>query len=173
MRVVLDPPFADVERFTYRCEAYGYYNNNTLKGMKYKWCLDRGGAWWAVYNNEDAIISMAGAHPFWDGVRLLFRGVQTEPAQLGLSKTHMTSIPWKIIMPEQIGYWSGVITNETPAYITTNVENDASGKMNRTHRVLKLLSKQGIVDYMIDEELFGVQQSVWRLNVQKYFETLD
>ena len=105
-----------------------------------------------------------------DGHRMLFRGVQTMPAQTGLSKQHMTSIPWKYILPDQLK-WAG--SSETkPAYITTNVENDASGKMNRTDRLFHLLAKQGIVELFTEEDIYGQRQSVWKLNIEKYYETL-
>ena len=172
MITVFNPPVKDIELFCQDCEVLGYNNNSSLKAMKYEWCLNEGGGWWGTYN-QGKIVSIAGCHPFWDGYRFLFRGAQTMSAQTGLSKTHMTSIPWRIIMPEQISWTSGVITEENPAYITTNIEHDESGKMNRTHRVLKLLSKQSVVEYVADDNIFHVQQSVWRLNIGKYFETLD
>lgn len=172
MKISINPPVSDIQDFCKDCEKFGYNNNSSLQSMKHDWCLDNGGAWWGVYK-ESKIVSMAGCHPFWDGYRLLFRGAQTTHASNGLSKTHMTSIPWSVIMPEQIAWCSGVATEETPAYITTNISHDESGKMNRTHRVLQLLQKQGIVDYVTDEEIYHVQQSVWRLRVGRYYETLD
>jgi hypothetical protein len=144
-------------------------NNADLDAMKYDWVKKHNGEWWAVYHN-DIIVSMAGCHEFHDGHRMLFRGVQTMPAQTGLSKQHMTSIPWKYILPDQLK-WAG--SSETkPAYITTNVENDASGKMNRTDRLFHLLAKQGIVKFFTEEEIYGQRQSVWKLNIGKYYETL-
>jgi len=172
MDIVIDPPIKDIELFCAECDKLGYNNNNSLKAMKYDWCLRKGGQWWAAYNN-DRIVSISGAHPFWKGYRFLFRGAQIETASKGLGKHHATSIPWTQIMPEQISWASGVVTSETPAYITTNVSHDESGKMNRTHRVLQLLQKQGIVNYITDEEIYHVVQSVWQLNVGAYYETLD
>ena len=70
------------------------------------------------------IVSMAGCHEFHDGHRMLFRGVQTMPAQTGLSKQHMTSIPWKYIPPDQLK-WAG--SSETqPAYICLLYTSDAA-----------------------------------------------
>jgi len=171
MRTVINPPTNDVITFCEECNQRGFMNNASLKSMKYSWCFSQGGMWWAVYDN-DRIISIAGAHPFKDGFRFLFRGAQLESASQSLSKKHLTSYPWAIIMPEQIAWASGVLTEETPAYITTNVSHDASGKMNRTHRVLQLLEKQKIVMYIKDEEIYNTLQSVWKLNVGAYYETL-
>jgi len=169
--IIVNPPRSHVSDFCNSCYNLGYMNNSSLDAMKYDWCLKTGGEWWAYYRNNK-IVSMAGAHPFEDGFRFLFRGAQLETARNSLSKTHMTSIPWSIIMPEQIAWASGVLTEDTPAYITTNIEHDASGKMNRTHRVLQLLEKQGIVKYIYDKDVFNTLQSIWRLNVGAYYETL-
>lgn len=170
MIVKQTPGRRDLEFFGYICEDMGYMNNADLDAMKYSWVYKHGGEWWGVYH-EGIIVSVAGCHPFHDGYRMLFRGVQTMPAQNGLSKTHMTSIPWRYILPAQLEWAKSSDTN--PAYITTNVENDASGKMNKTHKVMQLLAKQKIVDFYAEEEIYGAVQSVWKLNIEKYYETLD
>ena len=171
MKVEINPPTADVREFCKRCSQLGYNNNSNLYSMKWQWCLDNGGAWWAAYDG-DQIVSIAGCHPFLDGYRLVCRGAQTQSNQTGLSKHHLSSIPWAVLMPEQIAWCSGVATGETPGYITTNVSHDASGKMNRTHRVLNRLSEQRIVKYIQTEKVFGTKQSIWQLQVGAYFETL-
>ena len=168
MIVKRDPGKRDIEFFGYICQDMGYLNNADLEAMKYDWCKKHNGEWWAAYHN-DIIVAMAGCHEFHDGHRKLFRGVQTMPAQHGLSKKHMTSIGWKWILPEQLK-WAGS-SDKQPAYITTNVENDASGKMNRTDRLFHLLAKQGVVDFFTEEEIYGQRQSVWKLNIDKYYET--
>lgn len=171
MKILKNPPAQDVLKFCEECDVLGYKNNNSLKAMKFEWCTDTGGAWWGAYDG-DAIVSMAGIHPFEDGYRTMFRGAQTTSAIAGLSKTHMTSIPWRYIMPEQIA-WAQSNNPDAPLYITTNISNDASGKMNRTHRLFKLLEKQGIVDYVRDDEIFYTMQSVWKLNIGPYYKTLQ
>ena len=168
MLTVFNPPVSDIEIFCTKCAELGYENNRDLQAMKYEWCLDNGGAWWAVYE-EDYIVSVAGAHPFQGGYRFLFRGAQIK-GNPGLSKTHRTSIPWATIMPEQISWASGVSTSETPAWITTNVSHDASGKMNRIHKSFTVMAKGGMFEYIGDEEVFYTQQSIWKLNNDKYFE---
>tara|TARA_B110000971_G_scaffold143693_1_gene146827 strand:- start:662 stop:892 length:231 start_codon:yes stop_codon:yes gene_type:complete len=55
-----------------------------------------------------------------------------------------------------------------PIYITTNTENDASGSMLRLNKLYYILEKRGIVDHISEEELFGVEQNVWRLNKEAY-----
>ena len=68
-------------------------------------------------------------------------------------------------LPLQIDFAHGV-----PIYITTNITNDASGKMNRIHKSFRVMEQGGMVTYMGDEEIFYTQQSIWRLNVDRYFE---
>ena len=97
MLVKKDPGKRDIEFFGYICEDMGYLNNANLEAMKYDWCKKHNGEWWAAYHN-DIIVAMAGCHKFHDGHRMLFRGVQTMPAQHGLGKNHMTSIGWKWIL---------------------------------------------------------------------------
>jgi|TARA_B110000495_G_scaffold69396_1_gene59155 hypothetical protein len=169
MLVKENPGKRDIEFFGYICEDMGFMNNASLDAMKYNWCLQHEGMWWAVYH-DNVIVSMAGCHKFHDGHRMMFRGVQSMVAQGGLGKNHMTSIPWKWILPKQLE-WAGS-SDTQPAYITTNVENDASGKMNRTDRLFHLLAKQGIVEKFAEEEIYGTLQSVWKLNIRKYYETL-
>ena len=58
----------------------------------------------------------------------------------------------------------------TPIYITTNIKHDASGKMNKTHRLFKNLDKLGMVKHYKDMELYNTEQSVWKLDIDKYKE---
>ena len=53
-------------------------------------------------------------------------------------------------------------------YITTNIEHDASGRMNRIHKSFKIMEQNGLVTHEDDEYLFYTWQSVWKLNILKY-----
>ena len=66
-------------------------------------------------------------------------------------------------LPLQIEFASG-----KPIYITTNVDNDASGKMNRIDKLFHTLAKYKIVDFVEQKELFYVDQNIWKLNVAEY-----
>jgi len=153
-----------VEHFIAECALLGYKNNSSLKEMRWDWCLD-GGMWYATYEN-DVIISITGIHPFKDGYRALYRGAQLSPRPIkGLNRYQMQS--WGIYghLPEQIKFANG-----KPIYITTNISNDASGKMNRIHKSFTVMAKGGMFEYIGDEEVFYTQQSIWKLNNDKYFE---
>ena len=153
-----------VEHFIAECALLGYKNNSSLKEMRWDWCLD-GGMWYATYEN-DVIISITGIHPFKDGYRALYRGAQLKAHSVkGLNRYQMQS--WGIYdhLPLQIEFANG-----KPLYITTNVSNDASGRMNRIHKSFSIMAAGGMVDYIGDEQIFNAVQSVWRLNNDKYFE---
>mgnify|MGYP001251557042 CR=1 FL=1 len=148
-----------------QCKLLGFKNNETLELMKWDWCLDQGGMWHATYDNQ-TIVSITGTHPFKDGYRALFRGAQLWHRRVkGLNRYQMQS--WGIYdhLPLQIKFANG-----KPIYITTNISNDASGRMNRIHNSFKQMAKGGMVDYVGDEEVFYTQQSIWKLNNDKYFE---
>ena len=149
--------------FIDKCNTLYYKNNNSLKSMKFHWCLDNGGAWYATYDNNNEIISISGIHPFMDGYRALFRGVQFYSRDIGLSKHHMQSHCFYSQLPYQINF-----ANNLPIYITTNVENDASGKMIRIDKTFHHLHRVGLVDHVSQENIFNTLQNVWKLNVEKY-----
>lgn len=146
------------------CKERGYTNNSSLSAMKWDWCLESG-AWYATYV-DTAIVSISGIHPFEDGYRALFRGaqLQTRPVQC-LTRYQMQSYCISEQLPKQIEYAGG-----QPVYITTNISNDASGKMNRIHKSFSVMARGGMFDYMGNAEVFYTQQSIWRLNVDRYFE---
>ena len=42
--------------------------------------------------------------------------------------------------------------------------------MNRIHKSFTVMAKGGMFEYIGDEEVFYTQQSIWKLNNDKYFE---
>ena len=133
-----------------------------LKSIKWKWILETGGAWFATYENNK-IISMSGVHPFKDGFRALFRGAQLKTRSSGINKHHMQSYCFHSQLPYQIEF-----AGDNPVYITTNVANDASGKMLRINKTFFLLEKQNLVEHVSCEEIFYTTQNVWKLNIKNY-----
>jgi len=158
----------ELEEFCIQCKKLNYNNNSSLDSMKYDWCKNWGEYWGAWHNNR--LIAVAGAHPLPEiaenAVRVLFRGCQLNSPYSGLSSSHMNSVPFRDILPAQIEYFKN-----KDLYITTNIDHDASGKMSRTHKVMKLLSTKDIVNlYILEMDLYYTTQSVWKLNKEKYFE---
>ena len=56
----------NLKKFLQKCDDKKFSNNNTLDSMKFDWCLDVGGMWFATYRNND-IISLSGIHPWENG----------------------------------------------------------------------------------------------------------
>lgn len=156
---------SQVKNFIDQCKIKGYKNNESLAAMKWHWCIENGGAWYATLKN-DKIISMSGIHPFKDGYRALFRGAQLESRVVsGLNRYQFQSWGMYSELPLQINF-----AKNLPIYITTNIYNDASGKMNRIHNAFKVLHKNKIVEYCGDEEIFYTSQSIWKLNTDCYLK---
>ena len=159
---------SDLSFFCKQCNALGYKNNSSLKEIRWDSTKSCGEFWGAWHNKK--LISIAGAHPLPEissnSIRVLFRGCQLFSPYTALSPSHMNSVPFRDILPYQIEKYA-----DKDLYITTNIHKDNSGKMHRTHKVMQLLSKKGIVDLYIDDMiLYNTNQSVWKLNKDKYFE---
>jgi len=133
--------------------------------------------YWALLV-DDGIASISGCHSY-DGdhriLRCLFRSATLPQYQgliPGISKTHMNSVPFSLLLPQQIGW--GLQGGYQEFYITTSHgDHDASGHMWRTHRALELLARQGIVDFVRVEEYYYTQQTIWNLNLNSYNRALD
>jgi hypothetical protein len=168
-----------LDQFCQECSEAGYTNNISREAMKFVdgHDLPTNPQYWALLVDGD-IASISGCHGY-DGsgriLRCLFRSATLPKYQHiipGTSKTHMNSAPFSLLLPYQIGW--GIENGYHEFYITTSHgSHDASGKMNRTHRALQLLAKQGIVDYVGEEEYYWTPQTIWALNLNRYNEALD
>jgi DNA-binding transcriptional regulator YhcF (GntR family) len=153
-----------LEEFISQCDQLGFKNNNSLKSMKFDWCKDQGGAWFATFVNNE-MISISGIHLFEDGYRALFRGAQLYSRDIGLNRYHMQSYCFSEQLPLQIDF-----AKEKPIYITTNIDNDASGRMNAVNKMFYHLARYEIVEFVREDEIFYVQQNIWKLNTERYNE---
>ena len=59
---------------------------------------------------------------------------------------------------------------DKPIYITTNIDNDASGKMLRLNKLYYHLEKKGFVTLESTEKVFNAMQNVWKLDVDRYLD---
>lgn len=160
---LLDQVTPELEEFIAECDKLGYKNNNSLKSLKFDWCLENG-MWHGTFK-DGKLIAISGIHLFKDGFRALFRGAQLEPKSVnGLTRYQMQSFCIADHLPLQLEFAMGA-----PVYITTNVANDSSGRMNRIHKSFSIMEKHGqMVEYCGDEEIFYTQQSIWKVNVENY-----
>lgn len=169
----------DLEKFCLECKELGYHNNNSINSMRLYWCLDQGGQFYLTYLNNK-LIGLSGCHPLTDvdksTYRILFRGIELPEYRnvfKVMSKTHMSSIPFYYHVPLEI-IWAQK-NNAKHIVVTTNWNNpDGITSMNKSHRVFQGLNKQGIVNCLVEKvSLFGVEQSVWDLNLDRYFEARE
>ena len=163
----LTKPDAALIRFLNRCDEKGFLNNNTFKHMRFGWCMDQGGAWWATQISNE-IVAVSGVHPFDDGYRVLFRGAQTSLRPFsGLNKLQKQNYCFVDHLPLQIEFANGL-----PVYVTTNSKNDNSGKMGRMNRAAQILADLGVLEYCYEADIYNVRQSVWRVNVDNYLKAM-
>ena len=165
-----------LKKFCHQCQEIGYKNNQNLLSLKWgdQYDLPSQAQYWALMIEND-IVSLSGCHSFdieHKILRVLFRSATIPPYDKlfpGISKNHMNSVPFSMLLPEQIKY--GIENSYQKFWLTTvDDDNDVSGKMNRTHQVMKLLVKRGIVDFIKKENYFYIDQYIWQINVSKYFE---
>lgn len=163
-------------KFCRAANAAGYTNNGSLADMKFlaKYDLESPATFWGVVF-EDKLISVSGCHTNKGTMRCLFRSAtlpEYDGIVPGLSKYHMNSLPFSVMMIHQIAH--GLQNGITEFYITTSSgTHDASGKMKRTHRAMELLSRVELVTHIKNEIVFNTEQAVWKINLKKYLSVLE
>jgi len=178
--VKLSPKHTELlEKFNTECAGAGFTNNASMAALKLVegHDLPSDPQYWALLV-DDGIASISGCHSY-DGdhriLRCLFRSATLPQYQgliPGISKTHMNSVPFSLLLPQQIGW--GLHRGYQEFYITTSHgDHDASGHMSRTHRALELLARQGIVDFVRQEEYYWTPQTLWRINISRYYEAVE
>lgn len=160
----ISKPTNELLDFIEECKKLGFKNNDSLEAMRFEWCLEDGGAWFVTAENNK-IVGLSGLHKFRDGWRALFRGAQLYSIPGGLSKNHMNCWMFYYHLPIVID-----LVGEDPIYITTNVDNDASGYMTRLNKLYFILNKKEIVDHIEECQLNGVKQNIWKLNKETYLK---
>jgi hypothetical protein len=160
-------------KFCKACEEPGYKNNTSIEAMKLDWCLAVGGQFFLTYF-KNKLVSVSGCHPLPEvddrTYRLMFRGVALPEYQNFsnvVSKTMLNSATFYYHVPRQINW--AKIQGYDSFVITTNSDNPEIKSMNKSHRALRALSYQGLVDCIAENmTLFYTEQSVWKLNVGKF-----
>lgn len=173
-----------VQEFCKDSAKHGYLNNASIEKMKFNHKYDLSDIpnfWGATYKSK--LVSVSGCH-IWPSkintvvvapiMRCLFRSATLpEYASLisGLSKNHMNSLPFSMLLPLQINY--GLEQGISHFYITTsNLDHDASGKMKRTHKAMQLLEQKSIVKYAGDEIIYSTSQTKWEINLDNYLQAI-
>ena len=172
----------DIMEFCKSAEIAGFQNNISPEKMKFNGTYDLRTvpAFWGLYD-KDKIISVSGCH-LWPGpkddgefkiLRSLFRSATLPEYNIipGISKNHMNSVPFSILLPYQIR-WGKQHGCDDVFITTSHGEHDASGKMKRTHRALEILESRGIVTFFEQKTLYSTPQTVWKLVPEKYHDAL-
>tara|TARA_B100000949_G_C14196603_1_gene414138 strand:+ start:55 stop:606 length:552 start_codon:yes stop_codon:yes gene_type:complete len=168
-----------VINFCYECKKLNYTNNQSLESIKYDQLDGEHGVWVGTFNHLDRqfrkseLMGLSGVHKLFDGVRVHFRGATLpQYAPKGLGKNVVKQIfQYRYHLPFQI-MWGYKNIKDCKFYITTNVEKtDHLNKMDKI--ILPLSEKQGIVNYVGQDEVFSTLQNIWQVNVENYFNALS
>lgn len=167
--------FCDAARFA------GFTNNTSPAKMKFGGHKDMPipPVFWGLIV-DGKLASVSGCHKWPDAnreyttVRCLFRSAtlpEFDSLIPGLSKNHMNSVPFSILLPYQVRY---SVSEECKDWLitTSHGDHDVSGKMKRTHRALQLLEKRKIVKFHREHIVYHIPQTIWKLNLTNYLEAL-
>ena len=170
IEIINDEHIPALKLFCEKCNDLGYTNNASIETMKLEWCKKNGEFFCAI--KEHDIIAVAGCHRFrqmqqWyeNPWRILFRGCELPNADTfkGLGKGDWNSITQRDFIPKFIDY-----CKSDNLFLTTNSEVNNNSKISRNHKLMTLLSKQKILDHVLDATIYDTYQSVWKLNIQEY-----
>lgn len=150
--------------FIRECKKLKFKNNDSFDSMNFFETIKNGGAWFTT-SVDNKIVGLSGLHKFKNGYRALYRGAQLYSRPGGLSRNHMNCWMFYYHLPMVID-----LVNGAPIYITTNTDNDASGSMLRLNKLYYILEKNRIVEHISNEKVYGVNQNIWKLNAERYFE---
>jgi len=170
--IKIDDQYIDIlKEFCSESKKLGYNNNASLENLKFniRSDLEYPAEFWGV-KFENKLISLAGCHQLDDKIlRCLFRGANLPNYKVfkSLNANHMNSLAFSLLLPLQIFF--GLEKNLKEFVITTTAsDNDDSGKMQGSNRILSLLSKKGIVDFVETKLIFNIPQNIWKINLHNY-----
>lgn len=165
VRHLLDPSSMPVADFFSQCRELGYTNNISRNSIKFDWVVnERRGRFWTLAL-ADRIIAMAGCHWFPEvherAYRIQFRGCELpgmDPKK-SLSKGQFNSCTFRELIPYQIRWIQSL--GDYEMFLTTNHDN-------KNHRTMQLMARQGYLTHFRSGPLFGVEQTIWKFNLEKY-----
>lgn len=170
-----------LEEFCVKAREAGYSNNSSPQKMKFFGHPDLASTphFWGLVK-DGKLASVSGYHLWPDAdrnlttMRCVFRSAtlpEYDGIIPGISKNHMNSVPFSILLPFQLRH--GMQHGARDYIITTSHgEHNASGKMHRTHRAMELLSKRGIMKYHREHVVYHIPQTLWKINMPAYYQAL-
>lgn len=154
----------NMNEYYVKCRAYGYSNNWSEDRYNFDRVKEYDGNFWGL-ESKGSLIATAGCLRFPEvganAFRIQYRGCEIPHTDIkkGLSRSHFNSSTFRELIPYQLEWIAKYKSDEI--YLTTNLDN-------KNHRAMTLIAKQGFLSLHSTEELFGVEQAIWRFNIDKY-----
>jgi hypothetical protein len=180
IRLLQVSDFPKLQVFCNTCKEFGWANNSDFNSIKLQTMVMPYGAFFIGFDHlQNKIWSLAGVHQLPEigenAWRCLFRGAQLPGYLLSnrFSKNVMhTGMHISLFLWLQIEYISSLYNN-AEFYLTTN------NLSNKTHfassqrldsRIMPLVAKTGVIEKVYDNfMLYSTSQTVWRINVDNYY----
>lgn len=156
----------DLTHFYSQCKLHGFVNNTSDERIRRHFVRDRFGCLFGL-EKQGQLIACAGCHELPEvsenAFRIQFRGCELPGTDVkkSLAKSHFNSSTFRELIPYQIEWCGHFGSNEL--YLTTNLDN-------KNHRAMQLIAQQGYLRLHETKMLFGVEQAIWRFNIEKYIE---
>lgn len=153
----------EMQPFFDECKSHDFVNNYSRDTMRFDFVKKRFGNFWGLVS--DRLVAVAGCHLFPEvsdnAFRIQFRGCEIPGTDIkkSLSKSHFNSSTFRELIPYQIEWCERMGSDEL--YLTTNIDN-------KNHRAMQLIAKQGFLSLHSQQELFQVEQAIWRFDIDKY-----
>lgn len=174
----LDNDLERLTEFTEQCKLLGWENNSSPQAMKVDKMIMPYGKYFVGLDN-DKFFTVAGVHSLEEiginGYRCLFRGAQLPKYTPKFSMNMYTSgIQFSYLLYYQIKFIQS-IQPDTDFFISTNVDNPKAGASSRLNNIMMpRLVKQGYFELSKENyTMYGTQQNLWKINVEKYMQDRD
>ncbi len=164
---------AAVHNFCGECRDLGWANNSTIRHMKFFENLERGGGWFG-FMESGRLLSVAGHHPLpevhTDAHRIFYRSATLPEFRRRDKGLHRGNGPRGREYIE--AFFRALPLGEL--YITTNCEPNAHVDITRYHRAMQIQARMrdSYIVYEGDRILYDTQQSLWRIDRDRYGEML-
>tara|TARA_B100001250_G_C19814542_1_gene797572 strand:- start:4616 stop:5197 length:582 start_codon:yes stop_codon:yes gene_type:complete len=164
----------NLDTFLKKCKDLGFVNNSSREAMRFDWIKENNGAYWAFVKDND-IICMSGCHPFeWykNTYRIGYRSatIPGEDPFKGFSKYGYNGIPNRVLFQYQIKWCQSFGIKD---FILTTNSKSKDKHLHMSHIMeVKINECTKLSEYLGDIELFGVQQSLWKYNIEEYVKSI-
>lgn len=181
IRLLQDNDLEKLQIFCDKCKSLGWYNNESFSAIKLdKMSMPYGQFFIGYDHDNNSIWNLAGVHQFSElgnnAWRCLFRGAQLPGYSLSNAFTkdvYKNGFHLSYFLPLQIKFIQSLFP-DSEFYMTSNDKTNkdffaSSQKLDSV--IMPYLSKRGIFTRTHQHfMLYGTSQSVWKVNIDSYFE---